>query len=195
MTATRRPAESTTAARAWAEERAREAGAGIRFHRGDAFSLVAAGDLRGPYDLIYDSGCFHHLPPHRRISYLDLLDRALAPGGHLGLACFASGATGSELTDAAFYRGTGLQGGLAYTPEPLRRIFTDLTEVELRRMAAEPHESARFGQAFLWTALFRRPGGTGGQDGGAAGDAGRAAGGGGDRASDNSGDNGDNTAR
>ncbi|TGB06282.1 class I SAM-dependent methyltransferase [Streptomyces sp. MZ04] len=140
---------------AWAEERAREAGADVRFHCGDAFELTPD-ELGGPYDLIYDSGCFHHLPPHRRISYLALLDRALAPGGHLALSCFATGEMGSELPDADFYRASGLQGGLAYTPESLRWIFSDLTEVELRRMRDEPPESAHFGEPFLWTALFRR---------------------------------------
>ncbi|MFI1183778.1 class I SAM-dependent methyltransferase [Streptomyces sp. NPDC020799] len=139
----------------WAEERAREAGADIRFHCGDAFALAGT-ELTGPYDLIYDSGCFHHLPPHRRISYRALLERALAPGGHLGLTCFASGAMGSELPDAAFYRESGLGGGLAYTPESLRWIFSDLDEVELRRMRDELPESECFGEEFLWTALFRR---------------------------------------
>ena len=54
---------------AWAKDRARDVGAEVHFHCGDAFTLTAT-TLRGPYDLIYDSGCFHHLPPHRRISYL-----------------------------------------------------------------------------------------------------------------------------
>ncbi len=144
---------------AWAGERAREAGADIRFHRGDAFALAAAGELGGPYDLVYDSGCFHHLPPHRRVSYLALLERVLAPGGHLGLTCFAAGAMGSELPDAAHYREGGLGGGLAYTPESLRWIFSGLEERELRRMRDEPQESPYFGEAFLWTALFRRPAG------------------------------------
>ncbi|WP_137992277.1 class I SAM-dependent methyltransferase [Streptomyces vilmorinianum] len=143
----------------WARQRAEEAGADIRFHRGDAFELAGAA-LRGPYDLVHDSGCFHHLPPHRRISYLALLDRQLAPGGHLALTCFASGEAGmgSELPDADFYRESGLQGGLAYTPESLRRIFSDLTEVELRRMRDEPDDSPSFGEPFLWTGLFRRGG-------------------------------------
>ncbi|WP_328910748.1 class I SAM-dependent methyltransferase [Streptomyces sp. NBC_00234] len=140
---------------AWAEERADEAGADVRFHCDDAFAPTTA-ELTGPYDLIYDSGCFHHLPPHRRISYLALLDRALAPGGHLALTCFAAGAMGSELSDADFYREAGLQGGLAYTPEALRGIFSGLTEIELRRMHDEPAESPLFGEAFLWTGLFRR---------------------------------------
>nr|WP_018541006.1 class I SAM-dependent methyltransferase [Streptomyces sp. SID8354] len=151
----------------WAEDRAREAGTGttVRFHCGDAFTALAdpahsanSGLAGGPYDLIYDSGCFHHLPPHRRISYLALLERSLAPGGHFGLTCFAAGAMGSELPDADFYREPGLHGGLAYTRESLRALFADLTEVELRRMRDELPESPFFGEAFLWTALFRRPG-------------------------------------
>src|SRR6478672_11706651 len=91
------------AAVAWAEERARgrgvggagggETGARVRFHCGDAFALVGT-ELTGPYDLVYDSGCFHHLPPHRRVSYLALLDRVLAPGGHLALTSFAAGEEG-----------------------------------------------------------------------------------------------------
>ncbi|MDX3357733.1 class I SAM-dependent methyltransferase [Streptomyces sp. ME01-24h] len=141
---------------AWAQERAREAGAAVRFHRGDAFALVGTA-LRGPYDLVYDSGCFHHLPPHRRISYLTLLDTVLAPGGHLALACFAAGGMGSELDDADFYRDFRLHGGLAYSAEALRHVFSGLTEVELRRMRDEPAGSARFGEHFLWAALFRSP--------------------------------------
>ncbi len=82
----------------------------------------------------------------------------MAPGGHLALTSFAAGeaGTGSELADADLYRERALHGGLAYTPESLRWIFSDLVEVELRRMREEPPESALFGVTFLWTALFRR---------------------------------------
>jgi SAM-dependent methyltransferase len=146
------------AAVAWAEERAQKEGAEVRFLCGDAFALADT-ELRGPYDLIHDSGCFHHLPPHRRISYLALLERALAPGGHLALTCFAAGAMGSELDDIDFYREEGLKGGLAYTPESLRRIFCDLEQIELRRMHDEAPDSPHFGEPFLWTALFRRTAG------------------------------------
>ncbi|MEU3688005.1 class I SAM-dependent methyltransferase [Streptomyces narbonensis] len=145
---------SATAIR-WAEERATEAGAeGVRFVHGDAFAATA---LEGPYDLVYDSGCFHHLPPHRRVSYLALLDRVLAPGGHFALTAFAAGegGMGSELPDAEFYRQGKLDGGLAYTDEELRAIFADLTEIDLRRMHDEPPTSPAFGEPFLWTALFR----------------------------------------
>ncbi|MEU0564032.1 class I SAM-dependent methyltransferase [Nonomuraea sp. NPDC005983] len=139
---------------AWAEERAREAGADVRFHCGDAFTA----DLQpGRYDLVYDSGCLHHLPPHRRVSYLNLLDRLLAPGGHLALTCFAAGAMGSELRDEEFYREGHLQGGLAYTFDELRWIFSGYTEVELHQMEEQPPDAPVFGVPFLLTALFRRP--------------------------------------
>ncbi|WP_407554855.1 class I SAM-dependent methyltransferase [Streptomyces sp. Pv4-95] len=142
------------AAIAWAEERADEAGADIRFHCGNVFALTES-ELGGPYDLVYDSGCFHHLPPHRRISYLALLDRLLVPGGHFGLTCFAAGGMGSELPDAAYYRESRLHGGLAYTRESLRWIFSDLEEIELRRMHDESPASPHYGEPFLWAALFR----------------------------------------
>jgi SAM-dependent methyltransferase len=134
----------------WAQERAGDAD--VRFLCGDAFTLEL-----GEYDFVYDSGCFHHLPPHRRVSYLSLLDRSLKPGGHLGLACFAAGDMGSEVPDAELYRQGRLEGGLGFTPEELRWIFADLTEVELRRMTSEPPDSQHYGVPFLWTALFQRP--------------------------------------
>lgn len=140
---------SATAIR-WATERAE--GLDVRFRHGDAFAT------EGSYDLVYDSGCFHHLPPHRRISYRALLDRALAPGGKFGLSCFAVGEMGSELSDIDFYRQSRLHGGIAYTPEALRWIFAELTEIELRRMRDEPPDSDRFGEPYLWTALFGRDG-------------------------------------
>ncbi|GAU70408.1 putative methyltransferase [Streptomyces sp. NBRC 110611] len=144
------------AAIAWAEDRARAEGAGVRFRCGDVFALAGT-ELGGPYDLIYDSGCFHHLPPHRRISDLALLERHLAPLGHFALACFAAGGeAGCELDDADLYRQARLHGGLAYSAESLRGIFAGLTEVELRRMRHEPPESPLFGESFLWTGLFRR---------------------------------------
>jgi SAM-dependent methyltransferase len=145
------PVDLSPVAIAWARERAQEARADIGFRCGDALAPSAAApsatDLGGQYDLIVDSGCFHHLA---------LLDRLLAPGGHLALTCFAAGEMGSELPDDELYRERELGGGLAYTPESLRWIFSDLTEIDLRRMQDEPPESAYFGEPFLWTALFRR---------------------------------------
>jgi SAM-dependent methyltransferase len=137
----------------WARQRADEAGARIRFHCGNVFRMA---ELTGSYDLVYDSGCFHHLPPHRRISHLALVHRVLARGGHFGLTCFVAEEC-SNRPDIDFYRKPALDGGLGYTPDELRAIFADLTEVELRRMRELPDDDASFGLPFLWTALFGNP--------------------------------------
>ncbi|MFI8999181.1 class I SAM-dependent methyltransferase [Streptomyces sp. NPDC053541] len=141
---------------AWARERAEAAGLPVRFLHGDAFTTDL---VEGPYDLVHDSGCFHHIAPHRRVTYLDFLARHLAPGGHFSLTCFAAGpdGMGSELPDTAFYRDASLHGGLAYTAESLRTLFSSYEERALRRMHDEPADSPHFGEPFLWTALFRRP--------------------------------------
>jgi SAM-dependent methyltransferase len=137
----------------WARQRADDAGASIRFHQGNVFHLP---ELTGPYDLVYDSGCFHHLSPHRRISHLALVRRVLAPGGHFGLTCFVTEEC-TDRTDLDYYRTPKLDGGLGYSPTELRAIFSEFTEVELRRMRELPEDGPRMGVPFLWTALFVNP--------------------------------------
>ena len=62
----------------WARERAAQAGVMVAFTQANVFES----DLGvAQYDLIYDSGCFHHLPPHRRTQYVDRIVGALRPGG------------------------------------------------------------------------------------------------------------------
>ena len=50
---------------------------------------VLKGDIKGTYDFEYDSGMFHHIPPHRRITYIELIKSILKPCGYFGLVCFA----------------------------------------------------------------------------------------------------------
>jgi SAM-dependent methyltransferase len=142
--------DRSPAAIAWAAER----GTGVRFHQADIFAMDLPHET---YDLVYDSGCLHHLAPHRRLSYLGLLDRRLKPGGHFGVACFAAGSgdpgSGTEVPDAQLYRDRSLHGGLAYTPDELRRLFDGYTEVELRPMRAA---TGLFGVPFLLAGLFRK---------------------------------------
>ncbi len=140
----------------WASERAVGVTDPPRFVTGDV--LAEAGTrLHGSYDLVYDSGCLHHLPPHRRVRYLQLLDRVLAPGGHFAIVCFAAGRMGTEVPDDQLYLRGGLDGGLAFTDADLRWIFGALEPIELRPMQDESDQSDRFGESFLLTGLFRRP--------------------------------------
>ena len=136
----------------WGRERADEAGVSVAFRRADIFALQP----EAPYDLVVDSGCFHHLPPHRRISYRELLERALATGGWFGLSAFATGEMGSEVPDEDLYRHGRLGGGLAYSDDDLRAGFGWLQELELRRMRQAGPDEAVFGEPFLWVGLFRR---------------------------------------
>jgi SAM-dependent methyltransferase len=136
----------------WANEQANNDR--VRFIVGNVFELAI---LTRGYDLVHDSGLFHHLPPHRRISYLDVLHRAVAPGGAFTLSCFASGAMGSEADDETLYKIGSLEGGLAYEESDLRDMFADDFDlVELRRMNEHARDDELFGQPFLWVALYRR---------------------------------------
>lgn len=138
----------------WGAERAAEADVPVNFVHASIFEWDVP---QAPYDLVYDSGCFHHLPPHRRISYRTLLERTLRPHGSFGLTCFAAGAMGSEEPDVDLYRSGRLSGGLAYSKADLHGIFGWLDDVELRRMRALPAAAPTFGEPFLWVGLFRRP--------------------------------------
>lgn len=104
----------------------------------------------GTYDLIFDSGCFHHLPPHRRKEYVQLIARRLRPGGYFGLTCFRPEG-GSGLTDREVYERWTLGGGLGYTEEQLRAIWSrELEILELRPMG---EVEGLFGKDFLWVML------------------------------------------
>ncbi len=126
----------------------------VRFVVGNVFEFHIP---MGGYDLVHDSGMFHHLPPHRRITYVDMLRRAVAADGSFTLCCFASGAMGSEANDETLYEIGSLEGGLAYYEDDLRELFSaDFDLVELRRMHQHEPSDEYFGQSFLWVALYRR---------------------------------------
>lgn len=69
----------------WAIERANEAQVKINF---ECVSLFDLDFEPHSYNFIYDSGMFHYLPPHRRLTYLEIVKAALKPGGKFGLVCF-----------------------------------------------------------------------------------------------------------
>lgn len=111
-----------------------------------------------PFDVVYDSGCFHHLPPHRRLSYLSALRAALKPGGLFGICTFAAGQMGSEADDLTLLKQGRLEGGVAYSLDDLRAVFSGLTFLEGGALRAPDGGSAAvFAMPFLHAALFRRP--------------------------------------
>lgn len=112
----------------------------------------------GPFDVVYDSGCFHHLPPHRRLSYLNALLTCLKPGGLFGICTFRAGQMGSDADDLTLFRQGKLEGGIGYRADDLENIFSNLTLLDSRplRPLQNADEDA-FTMDFLGASLFRRP--------------------------------------
>ncbi len=137
----------------WAKERAKEKQADIRFTKGSLYDLAAEA---GTYDIIYDSGCFHHIPPHRRISFLQLIQKALKPGGKFAITCFSAGDMGAEISDWEVYRQQSMKGGLGYTEEKLKEVFRDFDVIDFRKMKKIEQPADSFGAPFLWTGLFQK---------------------------------------
>ena len=140
-------------AMAWARDRIVEAGVDVSLSCCNVFELrprVAS------HDLVYDSGCFHHIAPHRRDEYVDLVVDALKPGGWFGLTCFRPEG-GSGYTDDEVYERGSLGGGLGYTEERLREIWSRGLEIRLIRQMDKPSaESGLFGERFLWVLLAQK---------------------------------------
>lgn len=139
----------------WGKERALDENVKVNFIKQNIFEL----DIEeGSYDLVYDSGCFHHIPPHRRMDYIDLVTRALKPGGHFALTCFVVGGKlgGSDISDWEVYRGRSMKGGLGFTFEKLTRIFRNFEVVEIRKMNDRSPEEGLFGTSELLAGLFKK---------------------------------------
>lgn len=139
----------------WAEERANDKNVSINFINENIFDLNLE---EGTYDIVYDSGCFHHIAPHRRMNYIDLVKRALKPNGFFAITCFVEGGElgGAEISDWEVYRLRSLKGGLGYTEEKLRLIFRDFKEIEIRKMKEIEQPNVVFGVPDFLTALFQK---------------------------------------
>jgi SAM-dependent methyltransferase len=143
---------------AWAIEQASQrAGDSVAFQ---CCSIFDATIPEASYDLVYDSGCFHHVPPHRRQDYVGLVRRALKPGGRYGLVCFRPEG-GSGFTDQQVYERASLGGGLGYSEDHLRALWgTPPFSVRvIRQMQKTGGNGPCFGEDFLWVLLADKDGG------------------------------------
>jgi SAM-dependent methyltransferase len=139
----------SSTALAWARERT--AGLDVRFQQCSVFDARVE---PGAYDLVYDCGLFHHLPPHRRPDHRALVERALAPGGRFGLVCFRPEG-GSGLTDAQVYERRTVGGGLGFD-EPQLRALWNRPPFALRELRPMRGGGEHFGEEFLWVLLAER---------------------------------------
>ncbi|WP_010281525.1 class I SAM-dependent methyltransferase [Bacillus timonensis] len=139
----------------WAEERAIENNIHINFIHKNIFDLEIE---EGTYDFVYDSGCFHHIAPHRRMSYINVVKKALKPNGYFAITCFYEGGLfgGSDISDWEVYRLRSLKGGLGYTDEKLRTVFREFREIEIRKMKVFNQPNHVFGVPDFLTGLFQK---------------------------------------
>jgi cyclopropane fatty-acyl-phospholipid synthase-like methyltransferase len=77
---------------------------------------ILSSHLTGQFDMIFDRGCFHVLPPERRQDYASLIVGLLKPSGYFFLKCFS-------------HLQPGEQGPHRFTPEQIREIFSGWLEV------------------------------------------------------------------
>ncbi|UTH72786.1 class I SAM-dependent methyltransferase [Chromobacterium sp. IIBBL 290-4] len=137
----------------WARERVAASGLAVEIAQASVFDFVF--DKNGA-DLVYDSGCFHHITPHRRQQYMQRVASMLKPGGHFGLACFAPEGS-SGLSDAEVYAQATMGGGLGYDEQRLRELWSPWLEIEtVAPMRDMPADGPLFGRGFLMAMLARK---------------------------------------
>jgi len=137
----------------WAREEVSRASASVCLHCTSIFDFEVQA---GGYDVVYDSGCFHHIPPHQRGQYVQLVASALKPGAALGLVCFTPEG-GSGRTDEEVYAQGSLGWGLGYDEPGLRQIWGGAFDIQIfRRMREHPSSADVFGKEFLWAMFSQR---------------------------------------
>jgi cyclopropane fatty-acyl-phospholipid synthase-like methyltransferase len=105
----------------------------------------------GPFDVVYDSGCFHHLAPHRRITYRERILPLLAPGGRYGIVAFSQERQPGPVDRDVLTSGD-LGGGMAFLLEDLERILAPLRPLDVRPVRDDV--AGTFGAGFLNAGLF-----------------------------------------
>lgn len=107
------------------------------------------------YDFIYDSGCLHHIKPHRREQYLKNIIRYLKADGYFAMICFNLKG-GANISDYDVYKDKSMHGGMGFTEGKLRNILEKHFEIiEFREMIESDNENV-MGKSFLWTVLMKK---------------------------------------
>ncbi|MGN9163204.1 class I SAM-dependent methyltransferase [Clostridium sulfidigenes] len=107
------------------------------------------------FDFIYDSGCFHHIKPHRRNQYLSAVLKLLKPDGYFSMNCFNLNG-GANISDYDVYRDYSMHGGLGFSEYKLKTILKPHFNIlEFREMKEIENDNV-FGKSFMWTTLLKK---------------------------------------
>ena len=124
----------------------------VLFKAGNIFALDL---MNKKFDLVIDSGIFHHLAPHRRLQYRDIVSSILSENGYFILLCFAAGGDGAdEVDDYEFYKSK--QTGAAFTEERLREFWGEKFDVVELRRGEDIVESRMWESSYLYICVLKR---------------------------------------
>lgn len=139
----------------WAKEQADVNKVNIQFVCENIFNLNL--ELQ-EFDYIYDSGCFHHLSPHRRVSYIQFINKYLKNNGYFSISAFKENGKygGSSLSDKQYYMDRTLYGGLGYSKEKLQILFSEFQEIEIRDMQHNNLNHDEFGLEDFIVCIFKK---------------------------------------
>lgn len=107
------------------------------------------------FDLIIDSGFFHHLTPHRRLQYRDIVSNILVENGYFILLCFAAGKNGAdEVDDYEFYKSK--QTGTAFTEERLKKFWGEKFNIIELRKGENIAKDQMWESDYLYICVFKK---------------------------------------
>lgn len=129
----------------WAKKKAKEENSNAQFSQ---ISIFDYEDKANSYSRIHDSGCLHHIKPHRRPEYLNKIYNLLSEEGRFTLVCFNLDG-GTNISDYEVYQEKSMQGGLGYTKEKLCKILEPYFNIdEIRTMKSNVANT--FGTDLCW---------------------------------------------
>ncbi|HYF81529.1 MAG TPA: class I SAM-dependent methyltransferase [Clostridia bacterium] len=136
----------------WANQNASEEHVDVNFINKSIFDFQVH---HSSYDFVYDSGCLHHIKPHRRNQYIKKIIDILKPGAYFGLTAFNLKG-GANISDYDVYRDFSMHGGIGFSELKLKSILSPHFEIVEFREMKEISDNSLFGKAFCWAVLMKK---------------------------------------
>lgn len=122
---------------AYAKEKAQQAGVSCDFRPANAAHLPHPD---GSFSLVFDRGCFHHIPPQDREAFIRGVHRVLNIGGKYQLICFSH---------------RDKQAPQSFSPQDIRRYFSPWFHI-IKISEATFRERRGFQRQFLSVLMEKR---------------------------------------